>query len=500
MSTTESPLSAQKRRLIIYAVFLFIVTCGLPMFLYTTLIYRAELPSSEIESKYAEFRDTVQFRVPIHVDIPIGDDFLLRDVENMLNQRVRGEFHLGNTTRYELSNALNSEQTTDVYRVKLEETRDSEGFDVSKNSKEIILRSSESKLSAKLAGLLVDLVVNVFREELSSLSAILHNQKDPNSELIMPFSDTYNVVFNLFVENGKPVEWEIEQAMKKLEPVFKALKHYSNFKISTQIQYYSKLRTEPVLDESRNAYIIKKEDLSTFINFGDWNLNNNDKFPSINFLVFFSETNYKNKPLLIEGSTTNSFLVPQWGGVHIYNKNMPILEGSTVKITELELDEVLKVFASQLFDLLGVPKTPKSPIVRIDSLHRIRTFKNLKSSLENLRSLIKLTESLNEISVPEQTKTHVLESLEYYERSVSALQKLDFASAVEFSSQSVENSNKAFFEKEMVQQAYFPSEHKLAVFLPLLGPLCTIATLGLIKTLKDRKKKEDPEVELKKEI
>lgn len=495
MSTTESPLSAQKRRLIIYAVFLFIVSCGLPMFLYTTLIYRAELPSSEIESKYAEFRDTVQFRVPIHVDIPLGDEFLLQDVENMLNQRVRGEFHLGNTTRYELT----SEQLTDGYLVKLEETKDSEGFEVSKNSKDITLKSSEPRLSAKLAGLLVDLVVNVFREELSSLSTILHNQKDLNSELVIPFSDTYNVVFNLFVENGKPVEWEIEQAMKKLEPVFRALKHYSNFKISTQIQYYSKLRTEPVLDELQNAYIIKKEDLSTFINFGDWNLNNNDKFPSINFLVFFSESNYKNKPLLIEDSTTNSFLVPQWGGVHIYNKNMPILDGSTVKITEVELDEVLKVFASQLFDLLGVPKAPKSPIVRIDSLHRIRTFKNLKSSLENLRSLIKLTESLNEISVPEQTRTHVLEALEYYERSVSALKKLDFASAVEYSSQSVENSNKAFFEKEMVQQAYFPSEHKLAVFLPLLGPLCTIVTLGLIKTLKDRKK-DDSEVELKKQI
>lgn len=32
-------------------------------------------------------------------------------------------------------------------------------------------------------------------------------------------------------------------------------------------------------------------------------------------------------------------------------------------------------------------------------------------------------------------------------------------------------AEKAFFEKSMVGQVYFPDEHKVAVYLPLLGPV-----------------------------
>lgn len=496
--TNEQTATARKRRSIIYAVFAFIVTCGLPMFLYTTLIHRAELPGADVETKHRQLSSALAFNVPVYVNIPTSEELLLQDVEKLANEKIQAKFNVGNTWKLTFDTPERNADSGYVVQV---ENSNQGSYAVSPTSKQVTLYSTEQKLTPKLATLLVDsLVDGVFNDELTAVSAILHDRKDPLSEVVMPYSGTYNVVFNLFVENGKPVEWDIEQAMKKIDPVFEALKHYSNFKISTQIQYYSKLRTEPVFDAAKNAYIIKKDDLSTFINFGDWNLNNNDKYPSINFLVYFSEKNYKNTPLLIEDSITNSFLVPQWGGVQIYNKNLPILDGSVVRITESELDNILKVFVSQLFELLGVPKNPKSPAIRIDSLHRIRTLRNLKSSLDNLLSLIKLTESLNEISVPEQTGTHVSESLDFYDRAVEALQVRDFVSAVEFSSKSVESSNKAFFEKEMVQQAYFPSEHKLAVFLPLLGPLCTIVTLGLLKSLKDRKEKQGPETELKKDI
>lgn len=478
----------------------FIVSCGLPMFLYTTLIYRAELPADVVNSRLMDFRDAISFEVPVYVDIPTADDESLLACEKAAKSLIEHDYALKNTWKLLLKKAESHTINPNEHYVVVLKSGDKDDFEVSSTSKLITLISPRTDFSLMTYLLAGALVKGVFSEELGVMESIFYGIKD--LDLVMPYSSTYNVVFNLFVENGKPVNWEIEKALMKIQPVFDSLQHYSNFKISTQVQYYSKLRTEPVFDELRNANIIKKNDLSTFINFGDWNLNNNDIHPSINFLIYFSESNYKKVPLEIEESTTNSFLIPQWGGVQIFNKKMPILDGSVVTISELELENVLATFASQLFDLLGVPKTPKSPSIRIDSLHRVRTLKNLKTTLDNLASLIKLTDSLNEISIPESTKTHFMESVSLYDQSLEAIKKSDFSSAIEYSSGSLTSSNKAFFEKEMVQQAYFPSEHKLAVFLPLLGPLCTITILGLIKSLKDKKSKqnEKKDVELKKDI
>lgn len=515
MSTNEPSGIARIRRSIVFYVFLFFVACGVPTFLITTLIYRAELPIEDVESKQANFQDSISFEVPVYVNIPTAESVSLQYVEDTVNHAVRANFDVGNTWKFVLKDATSqSSQVSSLdlqqqYVVNLEaQSSEQNLFEVSPVSKHITLFSDEKALSGALAQHLTSALVDgVFHEELEAISAVLHGRKTAKSELVMPYSGAYNVVFNLFVENGKPVEWDIEQAIAKIEPVFESLSHYANFKISSQVQYYSKLRTKPVFDEEKHANVIKKSDLSTFINYGDWNLNNNDKYPSINFLIYFSESNYQKIPLQIEGSTTNSFLIPQWGGVQIYNKEKPILDGSVVKISDLDLDHILGVFVSQLFDLLGVPKYPKSPSIRIDSLHRVRALKNLKAALDNLSSLVQLTKTLNEIPIPEATKSHVVEALSLYDDAVQAIEDSNYISAIELSRRSFVSSDKAFFEKEMVQQAYFPSEHKLAVFLPLLGPICTIVLLCLIKALKDMKSSKkaaqvssDVNEEAKKEI
>lgn len=498
MTTQEPARTAAVRRSIVYLVFAFILLFGGPIFLYTTLIYRAELPAEEVHSRLANFKNTISFVVPVYVNIPTTDDESLHKAQNAVNLLIASKYSLENSWRVQLKKA-DSLDSSKNYVVDLKQG-DNEAYEVSPTSKQVTLVSAQTDVSLLTDLLAQALVEGVFQEEIGVIQSLPYGIK--NVDLVMPYSSTYNLVFNLFVENGKPVDWDIEEAIAKIQPVFDSLQHYCNFKISTQVQYYSKLRTEPVYDEQRNVNVIKKNDLSTFINFGDWNLNNNDIYPSINFLIYFSESNYNKVPLEIEGSTTNSFLIPQWGGVQIYNKKMPILEGSVVNIPETELDPILATFVSQLFDLLGVPKTPKSPSIRIDSLHRLRTLKNLKIALDNLSSLVKLTDSLNEISIPESTKDHFVESLSFYDKALEALQRSDFSRGIEYSSKSLTSSDKAFFEKEMVQQAYFPSEHKLAVFLPLLGPVCTIVCLSLLKALKDRtnRKKKDKKEEQKKEI
>ncbi|KAF8002358.1 hypothetical protein HF325_003323 [Metschnikowia pulcherrima] len=308
------------------------------------------------------------------------------------------------------------------------------------------------------------LLQTVFKDELAAVKKILNDEH--TADVVFPYAPAYNVVFNLFVEDGRPVTWPIQQAVEFIQPVFSALKNYANFKISSQTHYYSKLQSEPSLNGDGTARVIPQTDLATFINYGEWNLNTHDIAPSINFL-----------------NDNGSKLV--------------------YRISESELEPVFDIFASQLFELLGVPKAPLSPFLRVDAFHRVATLKNMKRALSNLKALLKISSSLHGISIPESTRANVISSLENYDKVVELLQNNDFEASVAFAAKSVTKSDEAFFEKEMVQQAYFPSEHKLAVFLPLLGPICSIVFFGLIKYLRSRKasRKESETSELgKKEI
>lgn len=487
--TTEPKSVKFLRRLIVLVVVVIVGLLGYPLFS-TTTIYRANLPIEEVNDLASSFDQQIHFKIPVYIELPNALDHFIPSCQDMINEALY-ESHpsLKNTWEIDLQRQPNdATDTENDYLVKMD-GGDSFSYSILPFSKEIniqVLRDAHTKTVESFVKKV--LLENVFKEEIDRFDSLLSSKKD-TSQVIMPYSSNYNVVFSLLAENGQTVNWDIEQCTKLFKPLFDSLKHFSNFSISSQIQYYSKLTREVTYDKEKDAYILKDSELSTFINFGDWNLVTHDIKPTINFLVYFPESNYKGKPFLIENSDTNSFLVPQWGGVSIINKELPVLAGAEVTLTHDELLPVMEIFASQLFQLLGLPNTPKSPYIRIDTLSRITYFKNSKKALENLLSLIKLAQSLNEISIPDTTKEYVLKTIVYIKNSIAVLNDdQNYSQAIGLSSRALENSDNAFFEKEMVQQAYFPSEHKLAVLLPLLGPVTSIICLGFLKMLVDFKK------------
>lgn len=501
MKSKETPQTKATRLYVVLSIVLSVLALGLPLFLYTTSIHRAQLPTSEIEARVASF-DRLKFELPIHLNFSAVHvlDETQREVDRLLaRDGVQGwglRIVAGNadpTAEYVVNFEHVPEQGTAL-------TFNVGPYKVITVGLEVPL--GEADLPKELATWLVD---GCFYEEATAVTSIKSGAKNIEEWVSpFPYSKKYHLVYNLLVEGGKPVTWEVEKALERMSPVFAALNHYCKLKVSTQIQYYSKLRTEPHYDAEKRAYVIPENDLSTFINYGEWNLNNHDITPSINFILYFADSNYNGVPLLVENSKTNSFLIPQWGGVLIYNTKMPALEGATINISERELEPVFETFASQLYELLGVPQTPPLPYMRVDSFHRITTFKNLKRSLETLTALVKLSSSLNGISIPESTKIHVEEALASYDAAIKSLGSTGgYSRAVEQAADCAESSDKAFFEKEMVQQAYFPSEHKLAVYLPLLGPICSIVFFGAIKLFKlwrEEKKAAIGAIKRKKEI
>ncbi len=107
------------------------------------------------------------------------------------------------------------------------------------------------------------------------------------------------------------------------------------------------------------------------------------QFPSLNFLVYVPKRS--ESPLYIrsdsEGrSVTDNFLVPQWGGMVIYNRNeVSDLESSEsgknqsrdsgkecgdsgVVCLEVEMRKLMPVFVDHLKMLLGVPDRVKMEV------------------------------------------------------------------------------------------------------------------------------------------
>lgn len=132
-------------------------------------------------------------------------------------------------------------------------------------------------------------------------------------------------------------------------------------------------------------------------------------------------------------SRSKSFLLPQWGGITIYN---PPIDGSA-KNTNLPPqvnDQVFHEFSQQLLSILGVPPlldgvqqhAPNASLLsdwQIDALMRRRALENAKSAQETLSSIVKLVDQIKNMPVKEDVKGDVQGALDALEKVCQSLSR-----------------------------------------------------------------------------
>lgn len=99
-------------------------------------------------------------------------------------------------------------------------------------------------------------------------------------------------------------------------------------------------------------------------------------------------------------------------------------------------------------------------------------------------SLARLTESLPQIPIPATVATSVSTTLSHLSSACDHLRHGQFQAALASARVAEAEAERSFFEKSMVGQMYFPDEHKVAVYLPLLGPVGVPLIVGLLKEVK----------------
>lgn len=75
-------------------------------------------------------------------------------------------------------------------------------------------------------------------------------------------------------------------------------------------------------------------------------------------------------------------------------------------------------------------------------------------------------------------------ALEALDGACGALERGEYGQALHMGQVAERESKRAFFEKSMLGQVYFPDEHKVAVYLPLLGPVGVPLVVALVKVLR----------------
>lgn len=375
------------------------------------------------------------------------------------------------------------------------------------------LESSSTSLEA-LASNIASCLVSVFIEEQASVAQGLRPRSTDVDTLLRTvapevissvdrretrafrYASTYHLTFSLFTPGPAPSSWEFEAAFQShIQPWISALGTTSDFNVTSQVQLFSSFSdsVRPIANDNGNGTFLRHDDLSAFVNAAEWPVSPSIGLgPTMNFILYIPAANQA--PLTIEGSEETSWLIPQWGGISILNPGL-VEHPDTGRLLIPErlskdlLAEPFDTFTSQMLSLLGVPSlqsrvTPFPLLVRLQSHKRLSTMAVYQRASSTLGSLARLSQSLGNIPIPKKVANLVDDTMKHLEASCQQLRNSDWDGALSHARNAYADSEKAFFEKSMVGQVYFPDEHKVAVYLPLLGPIGVPLIVGLLREVK----------------
>jgi phosphatidylinositol glycan class S len=369
---------------------------------------------------------------------------------------------------------------------------------------------SSSSTASPLANFIANELQAIFNEEQASLaylsaSTAWHTAglKKISPELTevlakrktrsFKYAPTYHLTFSLFTPTGAPSDWDIEGALDLyLAPLLESFSSISNFTVDSQVQLYatpSPSISGPEYNSEKGIWTLRKEDLSGFINAAEWPLSPSiGAGPTINFALYVPAQHQS--PLMIQDNGGSSWLIPQWGGVHILNPSTAdATAGFQPKLSQEDLRQAMQTFSSQLLSLLGVPESPNSFSLRMATLIRVHAASLIYSASSTLGALARLTKTLPSIAIPDTVANDVHQTIAHLQQACVDLRDGRFHAALESARTAEAEAERAFFDRTMVGQVYFPDEHKVAVYLPLLGPVAVPLVMAAMKELKSMRQK-----------
>ncbi|KFY85855.1 hypothetical protein V500_08076 [Pseudogymnoascus sp. VKM F-4518 (FW-2643)] len=454
----EKPQSRRIRLYVIVSFWAIVLFLGLPIWWWTTAIYRADLPL-DVMMDWADGR-ACRPVFPLRISIDAGS---LQDQEaqNLLRATQHALDDLNDFSAHHLRLQLsgppqvpahtpanisalptanqNDEEVALLVRLLPGQTTDAvlqpyaPTLDIHYTPNQVPTSASSS---APLATYIATNLREIFAEEQAMIAYLLATSSSPperspkalapevaealakRSTRSMKYSRTYHLTFSLFTPSATPSTWAIEQALEEhMKPLLDSFSAISNFTIDTQVQLYAQTGV--------TGDVLRKEDLSGFINHAEWPLSPSiGGAPTLNFIIYIGD-------MEVEGGS-KSWLIPQWGGVII----QPNID---------DLRPAMLTFSTHLLALIGAPESLTLPL-RLSTLTRVRSAGLLLKASSTLGSLARLTLALPSISIPRSVADGVSTTLAHLEAACGGLGGV---AGLEHARVAEEAAEKAFFEKSM---------------------------------------------------
>ncbi|KAI9143134.1 phosphatidylinositol-glycan biosynthesis class S protein [Paraphysoderma sedebokerense] len=532
---------ARRRILLSYILSLLL---GLPVWWYSLSVYKAPLPFQQLQHYHA----LNHLNIPIHLHLHHHAEFsdlkskfsnlpsvvssqILQNVKNLENKynvqlsfstsvsQLSDKFDLPDTL------ALDAEQPEPGLEYDLYLFPDNEKFSKDKDDfgnpdvlvskgKGMVVWGSKSTILTHVT----DAMVYIFSKQMERL-LISSSENERNNDIqsirTAKYSPGYEITFSLLNADPKNhnLEWNIQGALEySIIPFLNSLADVAEFKVNSQIQYYTTLTNPPKFknlteDGGKSGetgyHYLTSEDLPHFVNSAEWNLVSAlSNYTQLNFLLYVPSAQYT--PLKILNSRgdvleTNAFSVPRWGGVVIYN----VEEGRK----QVKLMKATDVWLTQLRGLVGIPEglqgivetkkttlhflpNPQTGLTYLESsiYSLTKTYLNLIHTHSTLLSLTTTFHSLPNMIIQDSVSEKFQQSFQFLKASVSNLSSSNsLKPALRHSAVAIHLAETAFFDESIISMLYFPDEHKIAVYMPFFVPVGVTLLASVIRELKSWK-------------
>uniref|UniRef100_A0A669PQU2 Phosphatidylinositol glycan anchor biosynthesis class S n=1 Tax=Phasianus colchicus TaxID=9054 RepID=A0A669PQU2_PHACC len=354
----------------------------------------------------------------------------------------------------------------------------------------------------------------------SSIAAALSDrvpdgQLGPDAWRHLKSSLGYEITFSLLNPDPKShdVDWDIEGAVNHyVQPVLDKLSLVANFSVDSQILYYAVLGVTPRFDKESSSFILSAHSLPHVINPVEARLGSSaaSLYPVLNFLLYVPERSHS--PLYIQDKdgapvATNAFHSPRWGGIMIYNVEVPASPQTSLPLhVDVDMLRVMEVFLAQLRLLFGISREELPPEFLVESpgnegladweLDRLlwaHALENIATVSTTLTSLAQLLDQISNIVIKDDVASEVYRAVAAAQDAVAELAEGHLHSAFQASKEAVTSSERAFFDPSLLHLLYFPDDQKFAIYIPLFLPMAVPILLSLAKMLREaRQNKKEP--------
>ncbi|KAK6437730.1 GPI transamidase component [Oleoguttula sp. CCFEE 5521] len=292
----QSAAHTTRRRLIIFAFWAVVVALGLPHWVWTTAVYRSDLPVDAMTS-WSEGK-ACKVRFPITIDLQSSS----MSVEQRASVTVRLDALLnvhGDASPYHYKVSPAADPSVSPTVILQLETDDSDSGlhyaldpwsptvtvtrgpitpgddDLLASQLHQVMQQIMVDEHASIALLLRDSPLQTNFRDGSAFTSRFESLQRRTTRAFKP-APSYHLTFSLFSGGSAPSSWDIKTATEQyVSPLLSALSSISNFTVDTQVQLHASISPAiagPTFEAATNTWTLLATDLSGFVNAAEWQL------------------------------------------------------------------------------------------------------------------------------------------------------------------------------------------------------------------------------------